>query len=363
MNNLKLMTSDLTNELLGRIYAARRPVIFISAPGGAKTSIIKQWAKYMDLKLDDGFGIVTEHLAQYDSPDIRGYNMPTKDGAGRLVSQFTVSNIVRAIEATGKKYGVLFLDEVFQSDHGVQKAVAPLFDSRIIGEHGIPDGWIVIGASNRLSDKAGANRPLSHLVNRTCIVELTPSVEGHMKWGMEEHKHPLMMAFAKQNPGVVFQADPPKAPDQPFCTARSLEYAFDFLTQGGSSMNLPTDPVTTTMVAGWIGQGAATALFSFLKVVDVLPTIEDILRDPMKAMVPPVERLDARYTAMQMVVYHAKPENIDCMFTYLERLPKDIQTIGATALIKRSGGEFIDSPKMTAWITANQDLIVATMAE
>ena len=60
---------------------------------------------------------------------------------------------------------------------------------------------------------------------------------------------------------------------------------------GNPSMHIPNDTLTNEVVSGFIGEGAAAELFSYLKVADVIPTIQEMLADPAKVKLPPGHRI------------------------------------------------------------------------
>ena len=348
--------NQLTNDALTRLFNSRQAALFLGKPGVGKTERIQQYCRDMGLGIVDDFD-----LTSVDAPDIRGFAVPHKKDDGTATTVFTRSPILEAIERTGKDQGVLFLDELLQSEHIVQKAVAPLLSARRAGEHYLPDGWVVWAASNRAMDRAGVNRILGHVTNRLTYVNIDSDVEGWIHWANNNGIHPMYAAFAQHRPGVVFDAEPAKSPDQPFCTPRSFTNACRYHTQDVDSMHLPTDEVSREFVAGFIGEGAAAEFFSFAKVANELPSIEEVLADPTRAKVPEHNRLDAQYAAMQLTIHHAEAKTIDPLFKYLLRLNKELQTSAAQQLIKKSGGALLNSVALTNWIRENKALITATL--
>jgi len=260
-------------------------------------------------------------------------------------------------------FGVMFVDEFDQMDHLTQKAFAPLLLEKKIGDNGLPPGWLVVTASNRMSDRSGVVKPLMHLINRTCRIEIRHDVESLVDWMQENEIHPIGPAFVNQMPGVVFTDQMPSEP-KPFCSPRSFVSALKYITQiVGSSMDVPVNDVMQNIIGGDIGEGASSSLFGWLKVNEHLPKIEDIVRDPLKAKVPPASRLDAAYVATQMCIHHATEHNTDNLWTYVERLPKDLQVSTANAFMKKRGGKLLNSKNFGKWVTQNRALIVSSLAD
>src|SRR6185312_974411 len=234
------------------------------------------------------------------------------------------------------------------------------------GTDKLPEGWRVWSASNRVSDGAGVVKALTHLVNRERIINIEPDVGSWAVWAEEQGIHPMYIAFAKQRPGVVFTDEVPKH-GKSFCTPRSFVSASRLHSQlagldaaGNISMDLPSDAITSELIAGDVGEAAAAEMFAFFKLNEHLPTIEEIKADPLKAKCPGPERLDAAFAAAQIIVHFADAKNIDKLWKYVERLPKELQTSTAQALIPKSGSILLNSPALTKWMSENRALINAS---
>jgi hypothetical protein len=354
--------SDLTDSVLMDLYNTKDPVtgmpipvMFIGPPGHGKTSRVKQFCDKLN------FGLVTEYLSTREPPDLGGYVIPAKNEKGQAVSKVTLPNIMEQVERCGREAGIVFFDEAFQAEHPTQKAAAPYLSEHGTGEHKLPPAWAVWGASNRIEDRAGVNRPLGHMVSRVCFIHLECDPEGWLRWAGEKKLHPMGLAYAKAFPGEVFNPDPPKDVTKPACNPRSYTYALQFLAQNSNGMELRSDSITQEIVSGYIGEASAAQLFAWSKVVDILPTLDQILDKPDMAPLPPDERLDAQYAAMQMCVHYADAEKIEPLFAYVCRLNRELQTSAAEQMLERSGGALLNSPTLTKWITENRALIVGTL--
>jgi hypothetical protein len=58
-----------------------------------------------------------------------------------------------------------------------------------------------------------------------------------------------------------------------------------------------------------------------------------------------------------MCIHYAKGSNIDKLWQYTERLPKEVQVSMAKSLLERSGSALLNSPALIKWIHANKALI------
>jgi hypothetical protein len=165
----------------------------------------------------------------------------------------------------------------------------------------------------------------------------------------------------------VFSETVPKE-SGPFCTPRSFVAAAELLalvagvdSKGEPNMKIPNDGHVINLVAGDISASAAAELFAFLKTVDELPTIDEVLAGPSTCKCP--KDLSAGYAAMQMAIYYAKPDNIDKLWTFAERFPKELQVSTCKSLIEKGGGILLNSPSLNKWVMANRALINASAAK
>lgn len=349
------------------MYESGTALHLVGPPGCGKSDVMKyEIRNALSAKFSEEFGFWDVLLPTVDAPDIRGFLVPTKLPDGTATSMFTRSAILPSREYLAKHpRGIMVLDERNAADLLTQKAVAPAVLWRRFGEEYLPEGWWVVSCSNRISDRAGVIKPPTHLVNRERTIHLTPDAHSWAVWAEARGMHPMGVAFAKKQPGVVFSESVPKE-DGPFSTARSFTSALTLLTNlagkkpnGDFNLEMPSDPLTQELVAGDVGDGAAAQMFAFFKLHDQLPDVEEIEQDPLKAKCP--QNLDAAYAAAQLCIHYAKPKNVDQLWQYCERLPKEIQTATAKSLIHSSGGVLLNSKKLGAWIAKNRALVVATM--
>lgn len=332
------------------------------APGIGKSSVIRQIPAILAQHYAEKFGFSEDLVPSLDAPDVRGFLIPSKNSDGKPVSLYAYPSILPTeSELQTTPRGIKFLDEFGQGDPLTAKALAPMILEGQVGDYALPQGWWVITASNRVEDRSGVGRPMMHLVNRQRKIEIDPDLDSWVEWADEEGIHPMGIAFAKSRPGVLFSNTVPTEP-KPFCTPRSYASALDFMGRmvGNDDMNLPNTGTVQELVAGDIGQGAAAEFFAFLKVVDHIPTLPEILADPSGCKAPSSDRLDAAYAAIQLCVHHAESGNIDKLWTYTERLPKELQASAAKQLLKKQGGQLLNSKSLASWIAKNKALIVAS---
>ena len=73
-------------------------------------------------------------------------------GQLRSVTEYTMSEIVSAVydamEATGKKSGILFLDEINCVSETLAPVMLQLLQNKTFGSHPLPEDWVIVAAGN-----------------------------------------------------------------------------------------------------------------------------------------------------------------------------------------------------------------------
>jgi len=127
----------------------QRPVFLIGAPGIGKTAIMEQIAQ----ELEVGFiAYSMTHHTRQSALGLPFISHRTYGGEEYDVSEYTMSEIIASVyetmEATGKKEGILFLDEINCVSETLTPAMLQFLQYKVFGRHRVPDGWIVVTAGN-----------------------------------------------------------------------------------------------------------------------------------------------------------------------------------------------------------------------
>jgi hypothetical protein len=320
------------------------------------------YAEHLGLSVDQ-VGLIHERVANRDSAEIAGVALPTKDADGNLITKFTKAPMVTAIEETGKEYGIVLIDEMFQSAADVQKVLADLLDpeERTLGGWPIPDGWIVCFTGNRVQDKSGATRLLSHLNNRVLILELEFDISGWAKWAEANDVNPLAIdcALTYHSEGFFDQAVPTE--DGAFCTPRSLVRAADQLTafmDSGDFDGVTIPRFMQVLLGGVIGERAAGMLCRHIAMADQVPTGPEIHADPEGANVP--DSTGYQLLAANRAINSAETASTgEAALQYITRLRPDLQVSLGSKLLRLSAkrGWVLTSSTATAFIAKFHELL------
>lgn len=326
----------------------RFAIELVSGPGIGKSSAVRQAAEKIAKTLGKPVTMKDFFLTTVEPPDVRGFGLPSKDEKGNLTMQFTRAPWMPKHDAP--EHGILLLDEFGQAQPDVAKPSAELWLHGRVGDSELPITYMVIGASNRESDRSGVNRSLAFIENRKMKIEIQPDLDSWVDWAerVENNIHPLAIAYAKHQPGDVFQESVPDKPG-PFCTPRTLCKVSHLIGKLDHSQMFAA-------AVGYLGTAVGTKLMAFLKVADRLPSFEDIVNNPAKALLP--DSPDVQFAATQMLVHRVTQETARQAFTYLGRMGKEFQISGLKSALKRTPA-LLNHPDFAVWLRENKDLIMS----
>ena len=303
-----------------------------SAPGRGKSEWVRESLMPLMRSLypDDDIGYHELFLATQAPPDLVGLPFKgeiTFDGKRIAVTDPTAPTWFiddNGRPLTSYKRGVLFLDEYGQGQADVKAASAELLLRKRIGKWQLPDGWLVVAASNRTSDRSGVTKSLDFVINRRVEIDITDDLASWETWAHKNNVEPLFVAFAAQNPHIVFSDGVPEK-QGPWCTPRSLVLCSKIMSQLNPGGNIPTDPAAIELASGMIGMGAAQQLFAFVRLAHELPAFADIVADPDGSPVP--QKPDAQMLAIYELAARVTEQTVAPVLKYVERFPKEF---GAT---------------------------------
>ncbi len=160
MMNIKQAKAELKNTIraylstdeqgLPRIdFVKQRPVLLMGPPGIGKTAVMEQLAAECDLAL------VSYTITHHTRQSAVGLPMIVKRKFGGVeysATEYTMSEIIgsvyQAMERTGKKHGILFLDEINCVSETLAPTMLQFLQCKTFGTHTLPQGWIIVAAGN-----------------------------------------------------------------------------------------------------------------------------------------------------------------------------------------------------------------------
>jgi len=298
------MKASAISDALRVLVAARQPVFVWGGPGVGKSAVVGQVAEASKVPLQDVRALLL------DPVDLRGLPFLGSDGRSKWATPEFLPR-----DGTG----ILFLDELNAAPAMVQASCYQLVLDRKLGEYTLPDGWAIIAAGNRDSDRGATTRMPTPLRNRFVHLEFEVDVQEWSEWAIGAGIRPEVIAFLRFRPELLsaFHRDA-----NAFPSPRSWEFVSRILDSLGPPSNLS---IEHEVIAGAVGTGAATEFSGFLRMFRELPNIDAILMNPLQESVP--ENAAAQYAVSSALARCASDTNFDRICLYLDRLPTEFQVL------------------------------------
>ena len=329
------MRPQLMKATLAALIKAKRTVCIEGPPGGGKTTITHEVAH------DLGLQYIERHMPTMLVEDF---------GIPYLGADTLTYKIPDWFPAKGSKYdtsegGVLCFDDRNQASADLQKVLANICQARTL--HGVPmaDGWTVVSTGNRQSDRAGANRVLSHLRNRETVLELETHLDDSSAWMLSNGVRPEVVSFLRFRPGLLHDFDP-----QRDCNPTPRSWV-----EGVSAVLgvVPSD-AEFECFKGAVGEGAAAEFVGFLRIFRKLPNPDAILLHPDTADVPTDPA--TLYALSGALATRAVDSNFARVCTYAERMPPEFSVLTISQAAKRNPA-LASTAAFTQWSVKHQDVL------
>jgi hypothetical protein len=249
---LSLTPTELV-ELLVSLPPERTPFIW-GPPGIGKSALVRDAADLLELPC------VTLLGTQIAPEDLIG--VPRIRSMGDVfVTEFCPPRAILRSEPF-----LLFIDELNSAVPDVQKAFYSLILDRRLGDYVLPVGSRVVGAGNRVEDRALVRPMATALANRMVHVGLAPDASAWLVWGANHGVHALVLAFVRARPDRLFEP-PPSDATPAYPTPRAWHMLSDAIAVMGEHL-------WAALAAGCVGDRAGAEFSAFAKRALEAPSLE-----------------------------------------------------------------------------------------
>ena len=299
------------------------PLLMHSSPGVGKSSIARQCAE------DLGIQFVDVRLAEMESVDIRG--LPSVDEAKGEMHW----NAPDFWPRDPKSRGILFLDELTAAPRDTAVAAYEIILDRKIGDfYKVPDGWYIVAAGNKTTDRAVAMTMSSALANRFMHVEIEADPDQWVKWAQMNDVHPSVTGYIQYRPMNLFSMENENL-ERGWPSPRSWERVSEMCHI------CKNDKLLRKMVFGLVGNRAGVEFMAFYKLNAKFANILDIMRNPDSKIVIP-DQADQTYAMVSAMLYllwrgtDAKDEaaRINGFFRICLELPSSFSSMAVVAAMQ-----------------------------
>ena len=205
------MTAYFTKDEFGEYVIPiekQRPVLLIGAPGIGKTAIMEQIASELNV------GLVSYSMTHHTRQSALGLpyiEKKTYGGKEYTVSEYTMSEIIASvydmIEETGKKEGILFLDEINCVSETLAPSMLQFLQYKIFGRHRVPDGWIVVTAGNPPEYNSSVREFDIVTWDRLKRIDVEPDYEVWKEYAINRGTHPAITTYLDIKKGDFYKIE------------------------------------------------------------------------------------------------------------------------------------------------------------
>lgn len=305
------------------------------SPATGKSSIVQQIADEHNLELIDF------RLSQCDPTDLLGFPQIDKEAGKAFYTPMATFPLEGDPVPEGKKGWLLFLDECNSADRATQKAAYKLILDRMVGMEKLNNRCAIMGAGNLATDNAIVEEMGTALQSRMVHLEITVNKNDWVNWANANGINHKVISFINFKPQLLYNFDPNHS-DKTFASPRTWEFASKLYTQVGDD-----SPLLKPLIAGAVGEGAATEFIAYTKVYAKLPTIQQVIKNPTGLDVP--HELSVKYAMSGMLAHNLNAENADAILKYVQRLPAEFQSITLSAAV-RADRKLLNLDALQEWI-------------
>lgn len=328
------MRATLMKDTLKRLYKKQRTTCIEGMPGGGKTTVVHEVAKEL------GVPCIERHMPTMLVEDF-GILYPNADGNTlhyKLPDWFPV-------KGKAPDEGILLFDDRNQANADLQKVLANICQARTLHGVPMPDGWQVVSTGNRQSDRAGANKVLSHLRNRETVIELDTHLDDWTSWAIDNNVANEVISFIRFRPNLLHDFDPQR--DQNATPRSWVEGVSDML-------GLVASEAEYECFKGAVGEGAAAEFVGFMRIFRKLPNPDAILLNPTTSDVPTDPA--TLYALSGAIAERATEGNFDRVCTYAGRMPPEFSVL-SISYAARKNPDLANTQAFTKWSMEHQDIL------
>ena len=232
--NIKEATNHIKNTVIAYLeknedgsffipVEKQRPVFLYGPPGIGKTAVMEQIANELNI------GLVSYSMTHHTRQSAIGLPFIAKktfDEKEYSVSEYTMSEILASvynyIEETGKKEGILFLDEINCVSETLAPSMLRFLQYKTFGSHEVPKGWIVVTAGNPPEYNKSVREYDIATLDRIKKIDVEASYDVWKEYALNNNVHPAILAFLDIQKNCFYSIENTPAGKR-FVTARGWE--------------------------------------------------------------------------------------------------------------------------------------------
>ena len=201
----------------------QRPLFLVGAPGIGKTAIMEQVAEDLDIAL---VSYSMTHHTRQSAIGLPYLKEVEYNGKKYTKSEYTMSEIIASvydvIQNTGKKEGILFLDEINCVSETLAPAMLLFLQYKRFGNQQVPEGWVVVTAGNPPQFNKSVKEFDVATQDRLKMLPIDADFDCWKEYAYNAGIHPAITAFLETN-RKWFYSIKSTVDGQQYITARGWE--------------------------------------------------------------------------------------------------------------------------------------------
>lgn len=331
----------------------KQPIFLHGSPGVGKSDVVRQVAKQL------GIDLIDLRLSQLDPVDLRGVPSVGPSEANKNVF-VTKWNTPVFLPTEGK--GILFMDELNSAAQATQAASYQLVLDRKLGDYVLPEGWSIVAAGNRATDRAIVTTMSTALKNRFTHINYDVNNDDWCQWALTDGDiHPAVLGFIRFRPQLLNEFDTESASkaakdkvarakdSNAFATPRSWSFLSNLMKAN------PSKDIEFDLYAGTVGEGPAGELMSYLRHYRNLPDLDALILNPKTTPVP--TEMATLYALSTGLASKVRDSNFGAIMTYMERVKKEFQVLCVRDAVTRDR-KLTKSKHYIEWAVKNSEVLI-----
>lgn len=218
----------------------QRPVLLIGPPGIGKTQIMQQIAAECEIGLVSY--TITHHTRQ-SAVGLPFIKEASYEGESFSVTEYTMSEIISSIyrymEETGRKEGILFIDEINCVSETLAPTMLQFLQCKTFGNQPVPKGWIIAAAGNPPEYNKSVREFDFVTLDRVRKMDLEADFSVFKEYARNQGIHPFILSYLELRPQNFYKTEN-DVDGLSFVTARGWE-DLSYLIYAYESLEIPVD--------------------------------------------------------------------------------------------------------------------------